>query len=188
MAYAPALMRFGKGTSRLAFVGKQNTVKVPNISVLGTRVKELLSPNNKMRRLAWEYAFKPENTAMSIRYDLQGLFANQREGKHWRQLRGIALPTRTHFGGGIAVQPTATDMTCADAKHLVFRLFDDEFGDKKIIEYGVEHTLFNPDNYGIYEGSVQLRDFGDLGMPEFLLDHQKQVRTIFRELTQMQST
>jgi len=174
-------MEIRKGTTRIAFVDEGSTVKVPRPTLIYKGFQSLTRLLMDSRPVFWKIVQGNEHCTCSPLFNLQGLFANQREGRHWHELRDIVVPTRSLLGGLLAIQPTTADIAFSKGEPwnaMSERLYEE------IFDANGQHTLQNPRNYGMHEGKVRIRDFGGLGIPQLLMKYQETFHAALAQLTE----
>ena len=172
------------GSSRVAYVGEYTTVKVAAVDVMGP-MKDLIAQWRRGHKdLVWQIIFGEEKNhciPYTIRTALRGIFANKREGESWSSLREIVLPTRSLFGGVLAVQQTTEDLRTPFATTF-WDIVMDHFDECRLMQEGVHHTFTGIGNFGFGLGGVKLRDFGGIGVPDFLRRNHQAMRQLLRGL------
>ena len=156
-------MRTERGTTRIAFVGDERTIKVPS---------------------CWY--------CRAQRFS-EGWYANQLEARFSPQLRGIVVPTRSLCGGLFVVQPTTQDISFPPNSRIINPIevaFREAIGDgdrlRGMVVIGrtsnASHTFEKPCNFGILDGNLLFRDFGSPGVIALLLRHCDAIQKAFAEL------
>lgn len=163
-------MQILHGSSRLAFVGEQTTIKIPH-------------PRNIMNAFN-PYAYLPSKKMKggTGEWELRGITANIREGEDSARFPGVVVPTRTHLSGLLSVQPTTEDLALTPDK--VDLLLRDHLG-TSVWERNQNHTFTNPDNYGIRNKRVLIRDFGGDGMRDYLEENRSRVIDLLDKMTRI---
>ncbi|MEI8230655.1 MAG: hypothetical protein WCG83_06000 [Candidatus Peregrinibacteria bacterium] len=185
--------KFHSGTTRIAFVGEQSTVKIASpVSLIRTMrgsLRKLFAGGDISHVL--NTLFKDENWAGSLAYSLRGLSANTMEAKYSPLMRNLVAPTHSLFGGVWAVQPTTQDLP--DFQHgegqwtVICEAVgngDVRSGSQLIKSAHINHTIVNPDNFGILNDTIVFRDFGDKAVIQFLLEHGSLIREALQKLFQ----
>lgn len=151
-------MKIEKGTSRIAIVGERTTLKLPRLQIL-TNIRCI---RDSLKR-GWlrEYLTQDERHASLSRHLLGGLLANRREWHLSKKETEILVPTRFSIFGLLNIQDTATDieMTMTAIAIKLRRKIPDEI---LFTQHG--HTFQGSDNFGVHEGRLKLRDYGELGL------------------------
>ena len=167
-------LQLREGTSRIAVVQEEKTVKMPYPdrtwrAIFNTMFATSATPLYWDEDAAWETSYVA---------DTRGWRANQNEAAYAKQLAGMVTPTRSLAWGLFAIQDTTADTGLTD--EICTAVTDARLGDAV---YKAVHTFDQAANYGVLDGKVVFRDFGDPGAPECLLEHQETVRAMLDELT-----
>jgi len=97
------------------------------------------------------------------------------------------VPTHSLFGGVLALQPTTGDLpNDGQWKAICEAVGDGDIrrGSDQIKRSQVNHTVENPDNFGILNDTILFRDFGDKAVIQFLLEHGSLIREALQKLLQ----
>ena len=169
-------MEVHKGKSRIAFVGKHFTCKIPNPNTL--RQLSDIQEYVKQRDLKGLYKWF-QYTENGFRWAISGVLQNWQEFKLSKELNGIVVPTRLSVFGIFNIQDTATDLPKNISNHILFV----ELG--RAIGYDImkdTHTFRNSDNFGIHNGQAKIRDYGDPKIGSILKDHFSKIKESLRSL------
>jgi len=178
-------MHIEQGTSRIAFIGEQTTIKMasplPLIRVMRGSLASLM-----MRRKIGTILEKlkaSEESLGSLLRGMRGVRVNRREAEFSSALRGIVVPTRCHCGGVVAVQPTIRDLPASLGFQDQWAVIADVVGSgdrckgtTMLKQMQANHTVENPDNFGVMDGAILFRDFGDPGVIRLLLEYGPAIR------------
>lgn len=169
------------GSTRLSFIGKHVTVKIPEPDIASIQVDSIAWRFRQVRLSRFlRDLLGSEDEDSSILFGIQGMFANRREAQCWKKLRGIVLPTRALFAGAIATQPTTEDVPL-EAEELRAALYR-AIGRRDIHREGAVWAFEEAENFGCLGGRILMKDFGDWDTPEFLFAHRDAIR---RELEKL---
>lgn len=173
----------------MAFVGEQTTIKIPLPKLAYIHAKQLAWYFNQVRLSRFLREFTgSEELDSSFFFGIQGIGANRREAESWKVLREIVVPTRSFFGGIIAVQPTTEDVPVLGKDvfardNVIRKVMWKAIDERKIRQAGATHTLSNVKNFGMLDGRILFRDFGAPGIPELLMQHKESVRRELQRLS-----
>ena len=92
------------------------------------------------------------------------------------------MPTRALFGGLLAIQKT-TDRLRTPVQDY-WDIYMEELDGDIVLEKNVHHTFADLRNFGFDRGEVVLRDFGGIGVPEFLTEYRQDVRRLLMRMTE----
>ena len=156
-------MKIEKGTSRIAVVGERSTLKFPQIHgilVLRELVNAIRSGSLR------EYLTESEKGRYNLRGQLlRGWFENLREWRLSQEITGTIVPTRFSIFGLINLQDTApdADLKVGEVYNTLRAIIDEDL----VHEHG-GHTMRGGSNFGLHEGKLKLRDYGELGLEVLL--------------------
>ena len=181
-------MKICKGTGRTAFVGEHFTIKVPRPDI-GRAISNLRESTGSGVRGVLECIAGTEGNARSLRFALtRGISENLRERDLSKTEMDILVPTRASILGLVNIQDTARDVDIKNNeiyeafwKRLV-SLPDIRDEDERIIRAG-GHTLPQSKNYGLHEGTIKLRDYGERDLKELLTKYGHLLREAILEKT-----
>lgn len=178
-------MKTCRGTSRIAFVGESCTFKFPQIMLrtAGAEFCHAISQPNSVRRLRHLLRSRMK-TRMGFRfYLLGGICENIREAFYTRALGELVVPTRLSLLGLMNIQDTAEDI-----EYEPDALFERMKGVLGNDIGGTSHTFNRPNNFGVHDGRVKLRDYGNVGIGAKVLAHQDAMYDELTALTKELST
>ncbi|MBI2638424.1 hypothetical protein HYW83_02435 [Candidatus Peregrinibacteria bacterium] len=179
-------MKIEKGTSRTAFVGERYTIKFPrpNIKVAVDSLKDYLSIG--IRR-ALPFIRADEDDPFGLSFLLfRGWLQNVREARISDDFINVVVPTRFSLFGFINIQDTAPDVDAQDGEiyiDIIKRIKSSaDVRLQDVIDMrSATHTLPNSKNYGLSEGRIKLRDYGEKGIAELLQRFGTQVEQVLQE-------
>lgn len=170
-------MKIKKGSSRIAFVGEEFTIKVPNPSTLKAikyPLEKLSKGESHLFRRWFEYT---EGNGTGLRRVFSGVLQNRREAQLSSELEDIVVPTRISIFGLLNIQNTAPTPSASL----------EEIGIKMIIASNGDamrdlHTFCQSENYGVHNGEIKLRDYGSPRLAPILRKHSNAIREALAEL------
>lgn len=164
-------MKIEKGTSRIAVVGEHITLKFPQIK-LGRTVRAIQDAI-KRGKLS-EYVTRSEKHPDSLARDLfRGWFENLREWRLSQEITDTIVPTRFSIFGLMNIQDTAKDIKLPYPTIGIALL--GKIPDHIIIDHG-SHTIASSGNFGIHEGVLKIRDYGELGLDYLLINYGAEIK------------
>lgn len=169
------------GSSRYAFVNGTYAFKVPRFDFI-TQLKLLKTQYDlKGFKGIINWLTRSEDSMWGIkRLLVRGSAQNLRELRLSRKLKSILVPTRASILGLLNVQDKALPVNL-EMEDLI-----------KILEKYVgediwkdSHTFCNPDNYGIHDNKVKLRDYGGKNAQSVLIEHREDLRNAFQAMQEL---
>lgn len=164
-------MKIEKGTSRIAIVGERATLKIPQIHGIFV-MKELIKAtrNGRLRKYLTGSEKHPQSLTKHL---LRGWLENLREWRLSGEITDTVVPTRFSIFGIINVQDTAPDVD------IPFGAVYDELrkliAEDLVYQHG-GHTMPGKSNFGLHDGQIKLRDYGELGLEVLLKDYGNQLK------------
>lgn len=164
-------MKIEKGTSRIAIVGEKITIKLPAIDF-----KRMIRAIREAIKGGWlmDYMTDSENHIHSFaRHALRGFKENIREYRLSQEISDKTIvPTRISIFGILNIQDTAIDV---DLPHpAIGTVLIDKIPNQIMIDHGA-HTILDSSNFGLHEGLLKIRDYGELGLDFLLKNYEKEI-------------
>lgn len=168
-------MKIEKGTSRIAVVGEHVTLKFPQIH--GTvAFKYLIKAirTGKLRR----YLTGSEKLASLRGQLLRGWLENWREWRLSKEITETIVPTRFSIFGIVNLQDTApdADLRYGEVYNALRAIIDEDL----VYEHG-GHTMPGTSNFGVHDGKLKIRDYGELGLDVLLKEYGAQLKQALDE-------
>lgn len=171
-------MEIRKGTSRIAFVGKHFTCKVPNPTTFCdlTEIFRLLRSKNIKGLYRWlQYT---EGNRHGLRWVMSGFLQNWREFKLSKELGDMVVPTRLSLFGLLSIQDTAYDLSAISDDEL-FKSLRRAIGPEIMRD---SHTFSNRNNFGIHGDRAKIRDYGGVKTVPILRKHRNSIDLALKSL------
>ncbi|MCK9186118.1 hypothetical protein M0P48_01630 [Candidatus Gracilibacteria bacterium] len=172
-------MEIHKGTSRIAFVGGNLTVKVPNPHTLRhlAKIFEYLKLGDLEELRNW-FGYT-EGNCVGFRWAISGLLQNWREFLLSKELSVIAVPTRLSIFGLLNVQDTAQNLPSTISDKDLFVTMGMAIGPEIMKD---PHSVYGTDNFGIHDGRAKMRDYGNVKIGPILKGHIDPIREALKNL------
>lgn len=168
-------MQVHVGSSRYALVNGTYAFKVPRFDFI-TQLK-LLKTQYELSGVSGilNWLRRSEDSMWSLkRLLVRGFSQNLREGILSRKLRDIVVPTYLTVFGLFNVQAKSEPINLEIDD--VIRTLEEHVGDDV---WKDEHTFCNPENYGVHNGKVKLRDYGGKKANGVLIEHREDLKNAF---------
>lgn len=175
-------MEIRKGSSRIAFRGKNLTCKIPFFPP--DRLKLIPGDLRLMKQMyGWkglaDYFTDTEDLTSFQQRFMAGWLANIREALWSRRLGDAVVPTHFSLGGFLNIQSSAEKCNGLDQGIL-----------RKVIKAEIgapldAHTFFSPENYGIHDENVKLLDYGYQGVGDSILKYRDAFKRALAVLTSL---
>lgn len=171
-------MEVHRGSSRYAFINGTHAFKVPRFDFI-TQLRLLKSLyDTKGLKGILNWFTRSEDSMWGLkRLFVRGFNQNLREGRLSRKLKDIVVPTLTSIFGLLNIQEKASpvDLEIDDVTKTLEKYVGDDI-------WQDSHTFCHPDNYGIHEGKVKLRDYGGQSAQSILVNHREDLRNAFQAM------
>jgi hypothetical protein len=186
-------MRIEKGgTCRNVIVGKKLVAKVAKPTwhdkqkvkdQLLSWIKGLRIP--KERRGRWEqlkaYFLGGEQDVSLFGHLCRGILENLRERALSSQLADTAVPTRLSLLGIMNIQDVAQDVDF-DTERFT-DILSEKLPSSTLVNFGIGHTVKRPENFGVHNRELKLRDYGGRGLRRFLKEYRAEFAEALAEIT-----
>ena len=170
-------MKIEKGTSRIAIVGECATLKIPKLR-LGLVISGIKDAIER-HRLPKYLTGNEKNTLSLANHLLRGWLENWREWRLSKEIAGTVVPTRFSIFGIINLQDTAPNVDSLEYGDVYIAL--SKIIDKDLVFKHGGHTLPESENFGMHDGKLKIRDYGELGLDVLLKNYGKQLQQALDE-------
>jgi len=171
-------MEIKKGTDRIAIIGEEETIKVPNFDSVArlSKVTKWYEEGGLEGVKTW-IALDDEDDDGPSYMLFHGVRANRRESELARDFTNIVLPTRSLFFGALNIQPTVPELEL-EWEELKRSFVDHLFN--RVAEIG--HTLEKPGNFGIHDGRVKFIDAGSARVARLMYAERSKIEGALRSV------
>ncbi len=168
-------MQIKKGQGRIALVGEKITLKFPKFHPL-LLIKHLYEAKKDGR--FFNYIKSKEEYPGSFKSHFRGWLENRRESRLSQEVSDNIVPTRFSLFGIFNIQDTASDVNIPYG--MVYTELSNLIGQNLVFEHG-DHTLPGKSNFGLHEGKIKLRDYGERKLPVILKQYGEQLSQVLEE-------
>lgn len=173
------------GTSRIAYVGKNLTLKRP-ISDPKKAWKVYKSRRELDQKMGTHYASaflsNTEDETDSLRYMIQrGYLQNLREARLSPLLGDLVVPTRLTVAGFVNVQETAQPLNHVRDEDIR-QILSKRIGNASKVD---PHSFHEHRNYGWHEGKVKLLDYGGQKIVQIIKTHRAGIEKALHDMMEM---